>query len=153
VADTGIDIRFLSARDVAELGLSAAEVVAAVEGALRAQGEGRVVLEPREHLVPDPAFHSHFNLLRAYLEPAGVAGVKVVGDYADNYRLGLPSFSRPPGRSAARPRPRLRPLPAGWRAPPSRAHQLRCERPAGAARMATQQSQLLIGRVAGRDRV
>jgi ornithine cyclodeaminase/alanine dehydrogenase-like protein (mu-crystallin family) len=43
--------------------------------------------------VPDPAFHGHFNLLRAYLEPAGVAGVKVVGDYADNYRLGLPSFS------------------------------------------------------------
>jgi alanine dehydrogenase len=50
-----------------------------------------VVLEPREHLVPDPAFHGHFNLLRAYVRPLGVAGVKVVGDYADNYRIGLPS--------------------------------------------------------------
>jgi alanine dehydrogenase len=50
-----------------------------------------VVLEPREHLVPDPAFNGHFNLLRAYVEPLGVAGVKVVGDYADNYRLDLPS--------------------------------------------------------------
>ena len=87
----GIDIRFLSARDVDELALSAADVLAAVEEALRAQGEGRVVLEPREHLVPDPAFNGHFNLLRAYVEPLGVAGVKVVGDYADNYRLGLPS--------------------------------------------------------------
>ena len=63
----------------------------AVEGSLRAQGEGEVVLEPREHLVPDPAFRGHFNLLRAYVAPLGVAGVKVVGDYIDNYQLGLPS--------------------------------------------------------------
>jgi alanine dehydrogenase len=91
VTARGIDIRFLSAHDVDELGLSTAEVLTAVEGALRAQGESRVVLEPREHLVPDPAFDGHFNLLRAYVEPLGVAGVKVVGDYAHNYRLGLPS--------------------------------------------------------------
>jgi alanine dehydrogenase len=73
------------------LSLSASEVLEAVEGSLRAQGEGQVVLEPREHLVPDPAFRGHFNLLRAYVAPLGVAGVKVVGDYVDNYRLGLPS--------------------------------------------------------------
>jgi alanine dehydrogenase len=86
-----IDIRFLSAADVDELSLSDSDVLEAVEASLRAQGQGRVVLEPREHLVPDPAIHGHFNLLRAYLDPLGVAGVKVVGDYADNYRLGLPS--------------------------------------------------------------
>jgi alanine dehydrogenase len=86
-----IDIRFLSAADVDELSLSDADVLEAVEASLRAQGQGRVVLEPREHLVPDPAIHGHFNLLRAHLGPLGVAGVKVVGDYADNYRLGLPS--------------------------------------------------------------
>jgi ornithine cyclodeaminase len=73
------------------LSLSASEVLEAVEGSLRAQGEGEVVLEPREHLVPDPAFRGHFNLLRAYVAPLGVAGVKVVGDYIDNYQLGLPS--------------------------------------------------------------
>ena len=50
-----------------------------------------MVLEPREHLVPDPAFNGHFNLLRAYVAPLDVAGVKVVGDYVDNYKLGLPS--------------------------------------------------------------
>jgi alanine dehydrogenase len=49
------------------------------------------VLEPRQHLVPDPAFGGHFNLLRAYVEPLGYAGVKVVGDYVRNYELGLPS--------------------------------------------------------------
>jgi alanine dehydrogenase len=73
------------------LSLSASEVLEAVEGSLRAQGEGEVVLEPREHLVPDPAFRGHFNLLRAYVAPLGVAGVKVVGDYIDNYKVGLPS--------------------------------------------------------------
>ena len=91
MADPSVDIRFLSAPDVDELSLSTADVLQAVEAALRAQGEGEVVLEPREHLVPDPAFHGHFNLLRAYVRPLGVAGVKVVGDYADNYRIGLPS--------------------------------------------------------------
>jgi alanine dehydrogenase len=90
-ADQPIEIRFLSAVDVAELSLSDTDVLAAVEAALRAQGEGEVVLEPRVHLVPDPAIVGHFNLLRAYVGPLGVAGVKVVGDYVDNYKLGLPS--------------------------------------------------------------
>ena len=91
MARPGIDIRFLSGRDVDELSLTPADVLGAVEAALRAQGEGQVVLEPREHLVPDPAFRGHLNLLRAYVAPLGVAGVKVVGDYVDNYELGLPS--------------------------------------------------------------
>jgi alanine dehydrogenase len=91
LTDAGLEIRFLSGSDVQELSLSPADVLASVETALRAQGEGEVVLEPREHLVPDPEFHGHFNLLRSYVRPLGVAGVKVVGDYADNYRLGLPS--------------------------------------------------------------
>ena len=91
VDDQPIHIRFLSAADVAALSLSAADVLDAVEAALRAQGDGEVVLEPREHLVPDPAFGGHFNLLRAYVAPLGVAGVKVVGDYVDNYKRGLPS--------------------------------------------------------------
>ena len=86
-----LEIRFLSREDVEALDVTPLEVVDAVEGALRAQGEGRVVLEPREHLVPDPAFGGHFNILRAYVEPLGVAGVKVVGDYVRNWEVGLPS--------------------------------------------------------------
>ena len=86
-----IEILFLSGADVDELALTNEEVLEAVEAAVRAQGEEAVVLEPREHLVPDPAFGGHFNLLRAYVAPLGVAGVKVVGDYLGNWRLGLPS--------------------------------------------------------------
>jgi ornithine cyclodeaminase len=86
-----MDVLFLSQVDIESLAIEPREVVDAVEGALRAQGEGRVVLEPRVHLVPDEAFGGHFNLLRAYVEPLGLAGVKVVGDYIRNYELGLPS--------------------------------------------------------------
>ena len=86
-----IELLFLSGADVDELALTNEEVLAAVEDAVRAQGEKAVVLEPREHLVPDPAFNGHFNLLRAYVAPLDVAGVKVVGDYLGNWKLGLPS--------------------------------------------------------------
>ena len=89
--EPSIEILFVSRHDVDELALMNEDVLAAVEAALRAQGNGEVVLEPREHLVPDPAFRGHFNLLRAYVAPLDVAGVKVVGDYVDNWKRGLPS--------------------------------------------------------------
>ncbi len=90
-AVASIEIRYLSGHDVARLAVGPDLILDATEQALAAQGNGDVVLEPREHLVPDPAFDGHFNLLRAYVAPLDVAGVKVVGDYHGNYRLGLPS--------------------------------------------------------------
>lgn len=39
----------------------------------------------------NPEYHGHFNVLRGYIEPKHVAGVKVVGDYVFNYKKGLPS--------------------------------------------------------------
>src|SRR5689334_1576728 len=86
-----IDITWLGGPEIDRLALTDAEILGAVEAVLRAQGQGRTVLEPRVHLVPDPAVDGHFNILRGYVEPLGVAGVKVVGDYVDNYKLGLPS--------------------------------------------------------------
>jgi alanine dehydrogenase len=86
-----IELRYLSGHDVERLAIGPDVVLAAVESALVAQGRREVVLEPREHLVPDPAFEGHFNVLRAYVAPLDVAGVKVVGDYVNNYKLGLPS--------------------------------------------------------------
>ena len=86
-----IEIRYLSGHDVDALLLDRDGILDAVEDGLRAQGTGQVVLEPREHLVPDPAFNGHFNLLRGYVAPLDVAGVKVVGDFVDNYKQGLPS--------------------------------------------------------------
>jgi ornithine cyclodeaminase len=86
-----IDVRFLSAADVERLTPTCGEIVAAIEDVVRAQGENGVVLEPRVHLVPGPQFSGHWNVLRAYVEPLRTAGVKVVGDFVDNYQRGLPS--------------------------------------------------------------
>jgi ornithine cyclodeaminase len=84
-------ITWLNALDVEALALTDEEILGAVEGGLRAQGRGETVIEPRMHLTPDPAFHGHFNVLRGYVAPLELAGVKVVGDYVNNWQQGLPS--------------------------------------------------------------
>ena len=86
-----ISIHYLSGPDIERLAMTDAEILEAVEVGLRAQGNGETVIEPRMHLVPDPAFRGHFNVLRGYIAPLGLAGVKIVGDYVDNYKQGLPS--------------------------------------------------------------
>ena len=86
-----IYLRYLSHEDVTALGLTDAEILTAVEGALRAQGLGQVVIEPRVHLVPEKEYPGHFNVLRGYVRPLSLAGVKVVGDFYRNYEVGLPS--------------------------------------------------------------
>jgi len=82
---------YLNGPDVARLALSDAEILRAVEAGLDAQGRGLTVIEPRMHLKPGPEFHGHFNVLRGYVAPLALAGVKIVGDYVDNYQRGLPS--------------------------------------------------------------
>ncbi len=67
----GLWIRFLSGPDIDILGLTGAGITAAVQDAVRAHGEGRVVLEPRMHLVPDNDGAGHFNLLRGQLPTPG----------------------------------------------------------------------------------
>ena len=83
----------------------------------------------------------HFNVLRGYIAPLGLAGVKVVGDYVDNYTLGLPSemgaadlfdprtggrwrSSTPPASPTCARAPSRRSARAIWRAgqPRARAH-------------------------------
>jgi alanine dehydrogenase len=88
----GLWVRFLSGPDINSLGLTGAEIIEAVEGAVRSHGEGRAIVEPRMHLVPGDG--GHFNVLRGHLGDlgaAGLSGVKVVGDFVGNYTLGLPS--------------------------------------------------------------
>src|SRR5436190_2056217 len=58
---------------------------------VRARGQGECVLGPRVHLEPAASFRGHWNVLRAFVGPLGTAGVKVVGDFVDNYRRDLPS--------------------------------------------------------------
>ncbi|MGE0874793.1 MAG: ornithine cyclodeaminase family protein [Burkholderiales bacterium] len=86
-----IDLRYINYDDVQALAMSDAEIVAAVEAGLAAQGRGEVTIDPRVHLVPDKSYPGHFNVLRGFIKPLGYAGVKVVGDFYRNYEVGLPS--------------------------------------------------------------
>ncbi len=84
-------IDYLSRLDVERLSLTDDEIIGAVEDGLRLQGHGDAVIEPRVHLEPGVS-NGHFNVLRGSLGgDIDVAGVKVVGDFVDNYALGLPS--------------------------------------------------------------
>ena len=86
-----IHLTYLNGPDVDQLALGDDEILAAVETGLKAQGQGATVIEPRVHLVPETSAKGHFNILRGVVKPLGVAGVKIVGDFVDNYTRGLPS--------------------------------------------------------------
>lgn len=86
-----IHLHYLNHGDVQALALTDAEIIAAVESALLAQGRGETTIEPRMHLVPEKDYPGHFNVLRGYIRPLGFAGVKVVGDFYRNFEQGLPS--------------------------------------------------------------
>jgi ornithine cyclodeaminase len=87
-----IYLHYLNALDVEALALTDNEILAAVEAGLAAQGRRETVIEPRMHLVPDAGMQGHFNVLRgAFRAPINLAGVKVISDYVDNYKEGLPS--------------------------------------------------------------
>jgi ornithine cyclodeaminase len=87
-----IYVTFLNRLDIEALKLADDEILAAIEGALAAQGRGETVIEPRLHLTPDPGVPGHFNVLRGVVGGAvGRAGVKVISDFYLNYRENLPS--------------------------------------------------------------
>ena len=86
-----IHLHYLNHADVQALAISDQEIIEAVESGLLAQGKGEAVIEPRMHLVPEKEYPGHFNVLRGYIRPLGLAGVKVVGDYYRNFEAGLPS--------------------------------------------------------------
>ena len=88
---TDIAITYLNGPDIDILAMTPDEILNAVEAALLAQGRGETVIEPRVHLVPESSDKGHFNVLRGYVKPLGVAGVKIVGDFVNNYKQGLPS--------------------------------------------------------------
>jgi ornithine cyclodeaminase/alanine dehydrogenase-like protein (mu-crystallin family) len=86
-----ISLRFLNRAQVESLLPDAAELVSIIESGLRAHGAGETVLPPKAHLVLDHLVNGHFNILSGYVGPIGRAGVKVIGDYVDNWRRRLPS--------------------------------------------------------------
>src|SRR5919198_5646927 len=88
---TQLWLHYLHSHDVEALGMTDEEILACVEDGLRAQGRGEAVIEPRVHLVPEKDYPGHFNVLRGYLRPLNLVGVKIVGDFYRNYEVGLPS--------------------------------------------------------------
>jgi alanine dehydrogenase len=86
-----IYIDYLNRLDIEELRMTDAEIIGAIESSLAEQGRGETVIEPRMHLEPGVA-RGHFNVLRGSIGGRiDSAGVKVVGDFVDNYKLNFPS--------------------------------------------------------------
>jgi len=86
-----VEFLFLDRPTVEALLPDTATLLDIVERGLAAHGRKEVVLPPKSHLELDDRYNGHFNILAGYLAPGELAGVKVVGDYVDNYRHGLPS--------------------------------------------------------------
>src|SRR5471030_665300 len=88
---TAIYISYLNRLDIEALQITDDEILGAIETSLAAQGRGETVIEPRMHIQPGVA-NGHFNVLRGAIGgPIDSAGVKVVGDFVDNYKIGYPS--------------------------------------------------------------
>src|SRR6476619_3380399 len=86
-----IYIVYLNRLDIEELKITDQEILSAIEASLASQGRGETVIEPRVHLEPGVA-NGHFNVLRGAIKPPiDSAGIKIVGDFVDNYKLGLHS--------------------------------------------------------------
>ncbi|WP_413988253.1 ornithine cyclodeaminase family protein [Labrys okinawensis] len=87
-----IHITYLNRLDIEATALTDQEILAAIEESLAMQGRGETAIEPRVHLEPRAGVEGHFNVLRGWIGgEIDAAGVKVVGDFVDNYKQGLPS--------------------------------------------------------------
>jgi alanine dehydrogenase len=90
--ETPVYIDFLNRFDIEAIDLTDAEILAAIEASLAMQGRGECSIEPRTHIQPRAGADGHFNVLRGWIgEQVDSAGVKVVGDFVDNYKEGRPS--------------------------------------------------------------
>lgn len=90
--DKPVWVDFLAGPDIHELNLTDVEILDAIEAQLAAQGRGETVIGERTHLMPKAGVPGHFNVLRGWIgADVHRAGVKVVSDFVDNYRHGMPS--------------------------------------------------------------
>jgi ornithine cyclodeaminase/alanine dehydrogenase len=84
----GKKLLYLSQSDVAAVGLTMAEIIAALERMFREKGEGRVEMPPKIgiHTMPDAFIHA----MPASIPAQKAAGMKWVGGYPENSKRGLP---------------------------------------------------------------
>jgi ornithine cyclodeaminase/alanine dehydrogenase-like protein (mu-crystallin family) len=86
---TNQQILYLSQADVTAVGLSMAEIIAALESAFREKGEGRVEMPPKPGIHPGGG-DNFIHAMPAYIPAQGAAGVKWVSGYPGNQARGLP---------------------------------------------------------------
>lgn len=86
-----VEFRFLDRDQVQSLLPSTETLLEVVGQGLIAHASGDIVLPPKAHIDLDSRYNGHFNILVGWCGPTDRAGVKVVGDYVDNYQHGLPS--------------------------------------------------------------
>ena len=87
----GKKLLYLSQSDVAAVGLSMAEIIAALERMFREKGEGRVEMPPKIGIHPTPDAFIH--AMPASIPAQKAAGIKWVGGYPNNSKRGLPYIS------------------------------------------------------------
>ena len=86
-----VSFRYLNRLQVKSLMPPEARMIELVESGLAAHGRREVVLPPKSHIQLDDRYNGHFNILVGWAAPNDTAGVKVIGDFVDNYKHGLPS--------------------------------------------------------------
>src|SRR5258708_37303988 len=84
----GTKLLYLSQADVESVGLTMAQIIAALESAFREKGEGRVEMPPKIgiHTQPDAFIHS----MPASIPAQKAAGMKWIAGYPRNSLRGLP---------------------------------------------------------------
>ncbi len=80
---------YLSQADVVRVGLSMEEIIAALETAFRAKGEGRTEMPPKPGIHPGGG-NNFLHAMPAYIPDLKSAGIKWVGGFPENPRRGLP---------------------------------------------------------------
>jgi ornithine cyclodeaminase/alanine dehydrogenase len=80
---------YLSQAAVGAVGSSIYELIAALETAFRAKGEGRTEMPPKPGVHPGGG-NNFIHAMPAYIQDLKSAGVKWVSGYPENYKRGLP---------------------------------------------------------------
>jgi ornithine cyclodeaminase/alanine dehydrogenase-like protein (mu-crystallin family) len=83
---------YLSQADVEAVGVTMADVIAALEIAFREKGAGRVEMPPKPGIHPGES-DNFIHAMPAYIPALNSAGVKWVSGYPGNYKQGLPYIS------------------------------------------------------------